>query len=82
MGCCQKFLNEHPTDRPVLCLKWVLALRLIVLASLVAHLLIYLLLVTDRNALLVFLIIIHFVIALSLLQECTRSVDFHRNLPD
>ncbi len=81
MGCCQKFLKEHPTGRPLICLKWVLPLRLAVLASLVAHLLIFLFLVTERNALLVFLILIHFVIAISLLQECKRSADFHQNPP-
>ncbi len=80
MGCCQKFLTKTSSSRSVICLKWVLPLRLIVLLSLAAHLVIYLFLITEKVALLTFFVIIHFFIALSLLQECRRSVDFHKKI--
>lgn len=80
MGCCQKFLKRPPSSRPVICLKWVLPLRIVVLISLAAHLCIYLFVIKERAPLLALFVIIHFVIALSLLQECRRSVDYHRQI--
>lgn len=82
MGCCQKFLKKTPSCRSVICLKWVLPLRILVLISLAAHLCIYLFAIKDRATLLTFFVIIHFVIALSLLQECRRSVDYHRHIEE
>lgn len=82
MGCCQKFLKKSPSSRSVICLKWVLPLRLLVLLSLAAHLCVYLLIVEERIALLTFFIIIHFVLAMTLLQECRRSVEFHSKIKE
>lgn len=80
MGCCQKFLKKSPSSRSVICLHWVLPLRLIVLFSLAAHLCIYLFVITERVTLLTFFVIIHVVITITLLQECRRSADFHKEL--
>ncbi len=82
MGCCQKFLKKSTSYRSVICLKWVLPLRIIVLISLAVHLCIYLFVVRERVALLTFFVIIHFIVALSLLQECRRSVEFHDKLQE
>lgn len=82
MGCCKKFLRKTSSSRSIICLKWVLPLRILVLISLAAHLCVYLFLVEDKITLLTFFSIIHFVIAISLLRECQQSVDFHRQFRD
>lgn len=80
MPCCRKFRKELPSGRAIVGRRWLLLLRILVLASLLIHLAIFVFVVTERSALLIMLAAIHVAIALAVLRECKRSADYHRSL--
>ena len=80
MPCCRKFRKELPSGPTIIGWRWLLPLRILVLVSLLLHLGIFVLVVKEKTALLVMLAAIHVAIALSILRQCARSADYHRNL--
>ena len=83
VNCCKKFLlRDTSLPRAVLCLKWVLPLRILALSS-VAISATYT--VTHQHSLSPlesFLAVTHLVIVWVVLSECRRSSDYHKMIRD
>lgn len=80
-SCCQQLLRWHgAASQAVLCKKWLLPLRVAVVASLVGHLLWWVFHPLAFYA--GILAAIHGTIALRLLLECRRSELYHRTIEE
>lgn len=79
MGCCQKlFANSGKTTRSILCLKRVSPIRIVTLISLAGTSYYTMKNIGNLPALTVLLILLHLFLACSALNECRRSVVYHK----
>ncbi len=79
--CCRKVAHQFSSEhRAVFCRMWILPIRIITLASLFAHLIYrYFHPADGLGAIIIF---IHITVALSLLNECRRSEQYHKLVED
>jgi len=81
MGCCRNlFSKRQNSPGSVICLKWVLPLRIVVLVGLLSST-IYAVSHADQLSMLaVLLLIIQLIISSLILAECQRSVIYHSTM--
>ncbi|GEM_PF-1088977 len=81
MSCCRKLMRHSGDDsRGVICLNWVLPLRIFVIASLAAHFLYKLFHQPPPYA--VILTVAHIFFSFLILAECRRSVRYHKAIKE
>jgi hypothetical protein len=80
MGCCKKFIKKISSAQAVLCLRWVLPLRIIAIGSLCANCCVLFFLIKNPSPLWLLGTVFQVAIAILLLKECKRSVDYHNLL--
>jgi len=79
MICCRKTgTGPHVRHKTVLCLTWVLPIRIIVLASIFASAIYTVSHMGRLSAVQVVFLLIHLAVSLSLLNECRASVLYHK----
>lgn len=78
-SCCSKFLHRYSEQhRSVLCLNWILPIRIIAIGSLLIHMVYRF--YSPPQTYTFFLIIFHIIIAMAMLNECKRSEDYHQTI--
>ncbi len=80
MGCCRKIIHRN-TTRSVLCLKWVLPIRIAALLSLIIHIGIIIFNANiEYNLISSVVVLIHLTVVFLLFKECYLSVKYHNLL--
>lgn len=81
MGCCRRiFARNIARVDSVICLRWVLPLRLLILGTLAGSVFYTLSKQGHLSGLEVLLVIVHLVLSFTVLNECQRSVSLHKLL--
>ena len=79
MGCCRK-IRHYNSTRSVLCLKWVVPVRICTLLTLVIHIAVFLSHRIEANVIATVVAAIHLTVVYLLLRECAVSVRYHKLL--
>ncbi len=81
MGCCRKS-RDRTTTRSVLCLQWVIPIRVLALLSLAMHIGIAISGHYKYSVTTTFAALIHVTVVVLLLNECRISSQYHAYLQD
>lgn len=79
--CCSQFLHRYSDQhRSVICLNWILPIRIIAIGSLFGHMLFRFFYPPQFYT--VLLIIFHIIIVMGMLSECKRSERYHKTIKE